>query len=44
MSPTEWEAWLDGEDEFETKRYSQEFKQIEACIRASIAYLNTLSK
>ena len=39
----EWEEWLLSDEEFDTPRGTQEFKQIEACIRAGIAYLNTLN-
>ena len=32
-TPEEWIEWLDGKDEFETKRGTIEFKKIEKCIR-----------
>ena len=34
--------WLKSDKEFETKRGTEEFKQIEACIRAYIAYQKVL--
>jgi hypothetical protein len=38
----EWEAWLDGREEYQTKRGTKEFTMIEAHIRATIAYKRTL--
>lgn len=43
-TPEEWAEWLESDEEFETKRGTQEFKQIEAVIRAYIAYLEVLNK
>jgi len=43
-SPEEWEQWLESDEEYETKRGTDEFKQIEAVIRAHIAYLKVLDK
>ena len=40
----EWEEWLATDEEFSTQRGTEKFKQIEACIRASIAYYNVLKK
>jgi hypothetical protein len=42
-SPEEWENWLASEEEFSTPRTHPDFKQIEAVIRAYIAYLKTLN-
>jgi len=38
----EWEAFLNSDEVIETPRNTPEFKQIEAVIRAHIAYLTTL--
>ena len=40
----EWEAFLNSEEVIQTPRNTPEFKQIEATIRAYIAYLTTLNK
>ena len=40
----EWEAFLNSDKVIETPRNTPEFKQIEAMIRAYIAYLTTLNK
>ena len=40
----EWEEFLDSDEVIETPRNTPEFKQIEAVIRAYIAYLTTLNK
>lgn len=40
----EWESWLDSDQQYETKRGTPEFKQIEAVIRAHITYLKYLNQ
>lgn len=40
----EWEAFLNSDEVIETPRNTPEFKQIEAMIRAYIAYLTTLNQ
>ena len=40
---TEWIKWLKSDEEYDTKRGTEEFKQIEACIRAYIAYQKVLN-
>lgn len=40
----EWEAFLNSDEVIQTPRNTPEFKQIEATIRAYIAYLTTLNK
>ena len=42
-TPEEWNEWLSSDEEFSTKRGTPEFKQIEAVIRAYIAYLKVLN-
>lgn len=39
---TEWIKWLKSDEEYDTKRGTEEFKQIEACIRAYITYQKIL--
>jgi hypothetical protein len=41
-TPEQWEDWLSSDQEYETKRGTPDFKQIEAVIRAYIAYLKVL--
>ena len=38
----EWEVWLASDEEYETKRGTQDFKRIEAMIRGAIAYSKVL--
>ena len=42
-SVEEWKEFIESDEELETKRDTQEFKQIEAVIRAYIAYLEVLN-
>lgn len=39
----EWEVWLASDEEYETPRGTPAFKQIEAVLRACIAYQNVLN-
>ena len=42
-TPKEWEDFLNSNNEIETERGTQEFKQIEAVIRAYIEYLKVIN-
>jgi len=40
----EWELWFESNEEFDTKRDTEEFKKIQACFEATKSYINFLKK
>ncbi len=44
MTVEEWDAWFSSDNEYETKRGTEEFKMIQACFEATKAYINFINK